>query len=93
MTKTFLISIYGILTLLLVNSVQPLLTVGSDAETVILAENDTDSEEDTKKSLDDVYLSENFMESVLLELYGLRNSVFSMHQRYDKVTTPPPDFV
>ncbi len=61
MTKTFLICIYGILTLLLVNSVQPLLTVGSDAETVILAENDTDSEEDTKKSLDDVYLSENFM--------------------------------
>ena len=93
MTKTFLICIYGILTLLLVNSVQPLLTVGSDAETVILAENDTDSEEDTKKSLDDVYLSENFIESVLLDTYDLRYSVFSMHQRYDKVTTPPPDFV
>ena len=93
MTKTFLICIYGILTLLLVNSIQPLLTVGTDNETVILAENDTDNEEDTKKSLDDVYLSENFMESVLLDVYSLLHSDFSVHQRKNKVTTPPPDFV
>lgn len=93
MTKTFLFCIYGILTLLLVNSIQPLLTVGTDAETVILAENDTDNEEDTKKSLDDVYLSENFMASVVLEAYGLLHSDFSVHQRESKVTTPPPDFV
>jgi hypothetical protein len=67
--------------------------MGRDAETVILAENDTDSEEDTKKSLDDVYLSENFMESIVLDEYGLLNSDFSVHQRENKVTTPPPDFV
>jgi hypothetical protein len=67
--------------------------MGADAEIVILAENDTDSEEDTKKSLDDVYLSENFTESVVLNGYSLRHSVFSVHQRENKVTTPPPEIV